>query len=358
MVTQQTGRAFTTDLARQSVQMYRQYSQEGWDIDFVTCGYTTFASDASSTSHITDSAEALAAAGVEHRLTAGGDAVAAVKAAAGAFMKVAADAHAAVTVPSDGFVDARKLVTAFLHRAGSDVLRVCSPAEAVEILVEADDRVVGVRLASGDVIACTTVVNCAGAWAPLIAAQVGLHLPIRRSRRQMAILRTDPPWELHGIIEHLSHSDGEWYFRPSADGSVLVGTGSLRWLEESTPFEQQPAPDEDVNQTVAHYLGRNTLATEIRVLRQWAGDRPITFPDPIDNEGDALESGGTTIETRDWFPMVGSHPTIAGYVDSCGWGEFGVTLAPIGGAIVCAVVNEGALPARYEPLSHTRFSGR
>ena len=356
MVTQQTGIAVTTALAKESVALYRDYVSAGWDIDFTTCGYTTFASDQSS-QHVEATARALEAAGVDFEMASDLAAAAMVRRAAGEFMTVAQDAHASVYVPSDGYVDPGKLVSAFIARGGRRIVRVDSPVEAVRVLTSASG-VIGVRLSSGETISCSVAVNCAGAWAAAIGRQVGLDLPIRRSRRQMAVVRTEPTWQPSGIVEHLSHSDGEWYFRPAADG-VLVGTGSVTWLADDVPLVEDPAPEPELHSLIGHYLERNTIAEEFQVLRAWAGDRPITHQVEPDNAGDALASGGTNVEVRDSYPMVGMHPTVEGYVDSCGWGEFGVTLAPIGGKLVAGIVSTGALPdapANLSDLRSARFT--
>jgi glycine/D-amino acid oxidase-like deaminating enzyme len=355
MVTQQTGHAVTTKLAKESVSLFHDFVAEGWDIGFVTCGYTTFASDASSMQYVEASAEALAAAGVEHCFAVGDDAIGLAKAVTGTFMSASTEAQAAIFVPSDGYVDPAKLVSTFIERAGTGIVRIDSPAEAVRLITSKSDAIAGVELLSGEKIACSVVVNCAGAWAPDIAQQVGLNLPIRRSRRQMAVVHTEPLWMPRGIVEHLSHSDGEWYFRPCSSG-VLVGTGSLRWLDKQAPLVERPTPDPEMSHLIGHYLQRNTVAEEFQVARFWAGDRPITYFDPADNAGDALESGGTNVEARDFFPMVGPHPTLKGYIDSCGWGEFGVTLAPVGGVVVAEIVETGALRPDLRQLNNARFT--
>lgn len=359
MVTQQTGHVVTTALAKESVKLFRDLVASGWDIGFVECGYTTFASDSDSARYVQESADALAGGNVEAEYATGLAAAHLAEAVAGPFMSAARDAHATIYVKSDGYVDARKLVEAFLEHGAPGIVRVDSPVEAIEIILASENRVMGVRLASGETIPCSTVVNSAGAWAPEIGRQVGLTLPVRRSRRQMAVVQTEPRWDLSGIVEHLSHSDGEWYFRPADGGSVLVGTGSLRWLDEDDPLLETPAPDKDLNRLIGQYLQRNTITEAFEVTKAWAGDRPVTYGEPLpEDTGDALESGGTNVEVRDWFPMVGAHPEVAGYIDSCGWGEFGVTLAPIGGVLVAELVSGRPLRPELTKLASARFTDR
>jgi len=63
-------------------------------------------------------------------------------------------------------------------------------AEGVELLKH-ENRMVGVRLSSGDRLTANCVVNTAGAWAPKIAQTVGINLPIKPIKRQVFVIETN-----------------------------------------------------------------------------------------------------------------------------------------------------------------------
>ncbi len=85
-------------------------------------------------------------------------------------------------LPRTGYVDSHLLATAYARaaRARGVELRV-----GVEVtgLTREGDRVVGVETTSGAVTA-PWVVNCAGPWAGLLAAEAGWHLPMAPVRSQ------------------------------------------------------------------------------------------------------------------------------------------------------------------------------
>jgi glycine/D-amino acid oxidase-like deaminating enzyme len=62
-------------------------------------------------------------------------------------------------------------------------------AEVTDLLKH-ENRMVGVKLASGDTLAAPVVVNAAGPWAPKIAQTVGVKLPIQSIKRQVTVVET------------------------------------------------------------------------------------------------------------------------------------------------------------------------
>jgi FAD-dependent oxidoreductase domain-containing protein 1 len=70
----------------------------------------------------------------------------------------------------------------------------------VTALIHDQNRISGVRLASGDTLSAGSVVNSAGAWVPQIARLAGIELPIQPVKRQVFVLETavtpQNPWPL------------------------------------------------------------------------------------------------------------------------------------------------------------------
>jgi len=63
-------------------------------------------------------------------------------------------------------------------------------AEVIELL-KTGNQIVGVKLASSEVLHSNFVLNAAGAWAPKIAKTVGVDLPIDPTKRQVTVFETN-----------------------------------------------------------------------------------------------------------------------------------------------------------------------
>jgi glycine/D-amino acid oxidase-like deaminating enzyme len=89
----------------------------------------------------------------------------------------------------DGTMDAYAVLMAYKNKAielGAEYM----VGEVVEIL-EADEQVSGVRLASGENLSSNYVVNSAGAWAQNIARTAEVELPVDPVKRQVFVLETN-----------------------------------------------------------------------------------------------------------------------------------------------------------------------
>lgn len=156
----------------------------------------------------------------------------------------------------------------------------------------------------------------AGLGTSSLAAQVGLHVPLRPERGQLLVTeRLEPilPLPTMGV-------------RQTAEGTVMIGvTNEATGLDASTTTSAAARMSLDAVRTFPA-LAQATL------VRQWAGLR---------------------ILTPDGFPIYAESPTHPGaFVAIC---HSGVTLAAVHAGELADAVIAGRLPAAMDVFHHRRF---
>jgi len=225
----------------------------------------------------------------------------------------------------DGVIDPHTVMQTYVQRARQLGAEICEKVEGTGIAVE-NDRVVGVQTSAG-LISTPLVVNAAGARAAQVASWVGLQLPIRNFKRTVFI--TDRFDEIPDSAPFVMDLAVEWYFRKEGKG-VLMGMG----VEESMTFEPQ-LDWEFLDAMIQHAMHRAPILANARVMRGWAGLRPLT-PDDC--------------------PILGHAPGVDGFVNACGWGGHGVMHAPIGGKLIAELIADGkATTMDLAPFRAERF---
>ena len=164
----------------------------------------------------------------------------------------------------EGWFDGYGLMQAFRRKARS--IGVAYRPEAAVALVRHGDRVTGVRLSSGEEIACGLVINAAGSGARALAATVGVDLPIRIKKRMIFSFKCADKVEGCPLLIDPNGT----YVRPEGDDYICG----------SAPPESQDF-DFDDDYTVDHHFFEDhiwpTLAARvpaferIRLGRAWAG---------------------------------------------------------------------------------------
>jgi FAD-dependent oxidoreductase domain-containing protein 1 len=104
-----------------------------------------------------------------------------------------ADLGAAVVSPDDGWLDPHSVLIGFRNKARSMGAQFL--ADEVVGLVRGGKRVTAARLASGQEVEASHVVNAAGAWAKEICAMVDVKVPIEPLRRYEHYFECQDPIE-------------------------------------------------------------------------------------------------------------------------------------------------------------------
>ncbi len=228
-----------------------------------------------------------------------------------------------------GYADAAMTTNAFATRAGELGATVVQYTP-VEALLTADDRVTGVRTASGEIHAPAVVV-CAGLWAGRLLAPLGIDAPVAPTRHQMCFFRRPPDLGSHPAILDRPHFT---YMRPETGNLTIHGFFAYEEVVDPDHYNEGADPGEVV---------RNA---ELIAQR---------FP--------AMEHGlsmggysGVYDNTPDHEPVLGPVPERPGLFVNFGWSGHGFKHAPAVGDILAQVVLEGHAPGwDLAPFRWSRF---
>jgi glycine/D-amino acid oxidase-like deaminating enzyme len=232
--------------------------------------------------------------------------------------------------PRGGYGDAYRTAQAFAaaaRRAGV-VIRQSSPVAG---LVVRGERVVGVRLASGEEIAAGTVVVAAGPWSVPLVAPLGVDLPVRAHRESLVLVA--PGVDL-GPVPVFSDLVSLMYVRPEPDGTLLVGNSDLAVLHEADPDRYlDAATTEELDTAVG------------KVAHRFAG-----LPDA----GVAGSYAGCYDVTPDYNPVIGPAGP-AGLLVAAGFSGHGFKISPAVGELVADLVVDGRSSDPAVPESDFRL---
>jgi sarcosine oxidase subunit beta len=233
----------------------------------------------------------------------------------------------------DGFLDPHGVVTAMRQDAERLGARIVTGAEVVAIERAPGD---GFDLATrGGAFRSRWVVNAAGPSAGLVAALLGVDLPVAPVRRNLAYVR-EPPGQLApaGLIPMCVDLDTGVLVRREVSGGFVVA-----WSDPEDPPSWDTTLDPRFLEALGSRVGhRFPVLEEVPVdARQcWAGLYP---------------------ETPDHHAVVGDTPQAPGFVQCAGFGGHGVMHAPAAGRAVAELVALGRCATfDLHPLRPSRFA--
>jgi sarcosine oxidase subunit beta len=186
---------------------------------------------------------------------------------------------------TDGFLNQHRVIHAVIQAV-----------EAAGVTIESGTDVSGIEMKAGRITAVRTpagtiktevVVNSAGGWAPSLAEQIGVPVPIRSRRVQLLLAR--PGRSLPGDLPWLIDLLGQVHLRQDVDGRAQVG-GFLGTDETVDPNSFDHDADRTWIDAVLEQTDRRfgIQIDRTTVIDSWAGIYPST-PDqhPIIDRGDA-----------------------------------------------------------------------
>ncbi|MCU0594134.1 MAG: FAD-binding oxidoreductase [Desulfobacterota bacterium] len=165
--------------------------------------------------------------------------------------------------PKDGHLDAYAVLMGYKAKARSQGAQYVKD-EVTQVLAKGKE-VEGVRLASGADVSSKIVVNCAGAWASLVADTVGVQIPVQPVKRQVYAL--DTAVKPQGPLP-LTILPSGLYFRTETGNLILLG-----WSLEDDPvgfdfsWDKQRFTDR-IWPSLAEFV---PAFDTLKVVRGWAG---------------------------------------------------------------------------------------
>jgi sarcosine oxidase subunit beta len=214
---------------------------------------------------------------------------------------------------TDGFVDPHSVMTGFMQKAAERGVELLRNAEVTAIRTDARG-VCGVETTQGPV-AGRTVVNCAGAWAGLVAKLAGLDLPVEPLRRMLV------PTEPFDKVSHLSPMVVDmatgFHYRPEGLGLLLA------WNDpEETPGFKTSFDPAFIEKILTRGVDRLPVLEEAEVnpKRAWAGLYEMT---------------------PDHHPILGPVKSLPGFFLANGFSGHGVMHSPATGRILADLIVHG-----------------
>lgn len=240
------------------------------------------------------------------------------------------DVTRAAYEPDSGYADPQATTLAFANRAKAMGARILQETMALQINA-AGNRITGVTTERAGEISAPIVVVVAGPWTPRLVQPLGIDLPIKCERHQVASFVRPPKIGK----PHITCIDGarEMYFRPEGQTLTLVGCGV------GTPTD----PDrynENIDDTQVEF-------TAERIARR------------IPPMADGLSQGGWSgiyDMTPDEKCIAGALP-IEGLFVNAGHSGTGFKIAPALGLCLSELICDGAAhTVDLAPFRWTRFA--
>ncbi len=228
----------------------------------------------------------------------------------------------------EGWFDSHSLLNGFRRKARS--LGVEYVENEVVDLERDGGRIAGVRLKSGEAIACGMLVNAAGTRGPRVARMAGLTIPVEPRRRSLFVVPCREP--LPGIVPLTIDPTGV-FFRPEGQ-FYLAGTSPAHDPEvDPDDFEVMHHEFEDeVWPALAH---RVPAFEALKVVRAWAGHYDYCV--------------------LDHNAIVGPHPEIRNFLFANGFSGHGLQQSPAVGRALSEMIAYGAYRSLdLTPLSYQR----
>jgi sarcosine oxidase subunit beta len=241
---------------------------------------------------------------------------------------------AAAYEPESGYADPAATTTAYAGRAKELGARLQLDTRVRSLLVEGG-RVTGVDTDRGTFQAGAVVV-AAGPWTPLISETVGIQLPIRASRHQVATYRRPDDFDRHMVFAGFAD---EVYIRPETGQLMLVGS------IEPEEAEDEVADPDSFNERVDFDIVADFSE---RVARRY----------PVMERGSSAGGWASLYDiTPDWHAIMGSLSGVEGLYCAAGTSGHGFKLGPAVGEMMADLIINGEKPeADINMFSFNRFA--
>ena len=243
----------------------------------------------------------------------------------------AGDIRVAAHEPDSGYADPSGTAAGFLAAARASGARLVTGCH-VEAVTTSGGRVTGVASNRGE-FAAPVVVDVAGAWAPGLAATVGVTLPIEPWRHDTGYFGL--PEGRSAAFPIVIDNINEVYFRPEGRDLMLVG------LEIANEVGGSP----DAPMASIHHAAIDLMAARLVARVPWMSAG--TF---------RTAHGGQDGITPDQRPILGPAGP-QGFFLACGFSGTGFKTAPAIGASLAELILDGASStADLGPYGLARFA--
>ncbi len=215
--------------------------------------------------------------------------------------------------PEDGFCDPHSVAMGYLTQARARGVRLLRSAPAIAVDVQSG-RITAVHTPQG-IIACDTVVNCAGSWAGAVAQLAGLDVPVLPYRRNVYV--TEPttiiPQQMPLTVDVQT---GFWMRKEQSN--LIFGLSKA----DEPPGYNITVDWEWLDSVIDAGFARFPRLAEVALAEKqcWAGAYEIT---------------------PDHMPILGRHPDLLTWVNAAGFSGHGIMHSPATGVIIAEEIIDG-----------------
>ena len=226
----------------------------------------------------------------------------------------------------DGFAQPYQTTFAFQRKAQSLGVRFHEETRALRVHHEGGDW--HIETDAGTFVA-RQVLNCAGAWAGALAAQLGEPVPIEAIAPMMLVTGRMP----HFCDAVVGAAGRPLSFKQMTNGTVVVGGGRRGWAEPDTNRSDLRFPE--LRKTAEAAIAVFPIMRDATIVRSWSGIEG-RMPDDI--------------------PVIGPSSTYENAFHAFGFSAHGFQLGPAVGAIMAELLENGRTNAPIAPFSIARFA--
>lgn len=227
---------------------------------------------------------------------------------------------------ADGYANPYRTTFAFQRKAVALGVKFFERTRALDVVRNRDDW--RVETPQGIVVA-RTLVNCAGAWAGLLAARLGEPAPMEAIAPMMIVTSRLP----HFCDAVVVSRERPLSFKQMPNGTVVIG-GGRRGVPDIVEERTELRFDElaKTARTAAEFF---PIVRQSHVIRAWAGIEG-RMPDDI--------------------PVIGPSSTEPNAVHAFGFSAHGFQLGPAVGGIIAELIATGHTNMPIDPFRITRFT--
>lgn len=215
----------------------------------------------------------------------------------------------------EGWFDSMGMLNGFRRAArGSGVEYIDNAVTGLDVV---DGRVVSARLATGETVACGTLVNAAGPRAQQVAAMAGLSIPVAPYKRYSFVFASANP--IPGRMPNVIDLSGT-FVRPEGE---LFLTGNTPQADGPADYDDFEMHFEEFDDYIWPALWHRIPAFDaLKVQTSWTGHYEYNM---LDHNG-----------------IVGFHPQVKNFMFANGFSGHGLQQSPAVGRAVSELIVHGA----------------
>lgn len=259
---------------------------------------------------------------------------------------LAKDLIGGIWTDPDSSMSPYKLCYAFVEEAKKHGLTVFTHTEVVGIKRDEKGAVEGVATDRGE-LKTKKVINCCGAWAPVLGEMVGIHIPIKP--RKGVILISEKSFQ---VVNQKVQEFG--YMLSKFEDIVYKRNVSELVDKHNVAFNIEPTEADNMLIGGHRAFTGFDISAEMEVVRAIA-ERAVRFY-PILKDINCIRAyAGVRPYVEDHLPIVSGVDEVPGYYIAAGHEGDGISLSPITGKMMSQIIAGEETDFNIDKLQFSRY---